>query len=192
MPRTNYAKRMKQEAELESKAVVDEEDIEETKTSKVIPAKKKFDSEDGIECRSVTVGGLSLSGVKSGDHYRWTEYGDITEVEYRDLAAMVRSKSPYLFNPYFVIDDEDFIENFPLLKQFYDESYTVNDLKQVLRLPVSQIKSVLSTLPNGAKETLKSIASSQIASGELDSVKVIKTLDEYFGTELNLLASMFV
>lgn len=185
MPKTKYAKKIEEDLNAEVS-----EDIQE-EVSKKVPVKKEFKAEDGIECRSVTVGGLVLEGVKSNDLYRWTEYGDITEVEYRDLASLVRSKSPYIFYPYFVIDDEDFVNEFPQLKQFYDESYTVDDLEQVLRMPVNQMIEQIKVLPNGAKETLKNIASTKISTGELDSVRIIKALDDYFGTELNLLASMF-
>ena len=190
MARGNFTKKTNEAKKIQEVTSFDETKEEVTTTAKV-KEKKKFDSEDLISCRSVTVGGLSLEGAKSGDHYRWLEYGDVTEVEYRDLAGLVRSKSSYLFYPYFIVEDDDFIEEFPLLKQFYDESYTVEDLEEILSLPYSQIKGVLDTLPKGAKETIKNIASTQIANGQLDSVRTIKVLDEYFGTELNLLASMF-
>ena len=187
MPKTKYAKKI--EENIEEESVVDNKEY--SAPVKLAPIKKEFKAEDGIPCRSVTVGGLVLEGVKSNDLYRWTEYGDITEVEYRDLASLVRSKSPYIFYPYFVIDDDDFIKEFPQLKQFYDESYTVEDLEQVLHMPINQMIKQIDILPNGAKETLKNVASTKISTGELDSVKRIKALDDYFGTELNLLASMF-
>lgn len=184
MPRTKLAK---------SVELMDKEVNEETVEEKVVstPVKKKFDPEDGVLCRSITVGGLCMTGVKSGLFYRWTEYGDETEVEYRDLAAIVRTKSPYVFNPQFVIDDEDFIAEFPQLQKFYEDSYTVNDLESILGLPVQDMVTNINSLPTGAKETIKNIASSQIADGRLDSVRKIKALDEIFGTELSLLASLF-
>ena len=184
MPRTKYAQRVQEEIE-------NEEIIKKEEKIESIKAKKKVDAEDGILCRSVTVGGLCLTGIKSGMFYRWTEYGDETEVEYRDLAGMVRTKSPYIYNPYFIIDDEDFVAEFPQLKKFYDESYSITDLESILNLSVSDMVANINQLPNGAKETIKNIASTQIAEGRLDSVKKIKALDEIFGTELNLLASLF-
>ena len=132
-----------------------------------------------------------MTGVKSGLFYRWTEYGDETEIEYRDLAAIVRTKSPYVFNPLFVIDNEDFINEFPQLQKFYEDSYSVTDLESILSLPISDMIANINALPNGAKETMKNIASTQIGDGRLDSVKKIKALDDIFGTELNLLASLF-
>lgn len=185
MPRTKYAKSIEEDEELESSVDV----VEEVKTKPV--QKRKFASDDPIVCRSVAVGGVAMPGVKSNELYRWTEYGDYTEVEYADLASYVRSKSDYIFRPYIIIEDEDFINEFPLLKKFYEESYTVKDLEGILNLPVSSMVATINTLPNGAKETLKNIASTQIVNGRLDSVKKIRALDEVFGTELNLFASLF-
>ena len=75
-------------------------------------------------------------------------------------------------------------------QKFYDEQYTVRDLENVLRLPVDDMRRTIIDLPNGAKESLKNIASTQVVQGVLDSVKKIKVLDELFGTELNLLATV--
>lgn len=153
--------------------------------------KKKYNPDDGIMCRSITVGGLWLDGVKSGNVYRWVEYGDETEVEYRDLVAMIRSRSNYIYAPTFIIEDEEFVSEFPQLKKFYDEQYSIADLRGVLNLPVNSMIETIKTLPPGAASSLKNIASTAIVNGTLDSVKKIKALDEYFGTELNLLASLF-
>ena len=132
-----------------------------------------------------------MDGIKTQMQYRWTDYGDEVEVEYRDLVAEVRTHSPFVFNPFFIVDDEDFVNEFPQLKQFYTQAYSIRDLKEILTLPVHEMVSKMKELPAGAVESLKTIASSQVASGKLDSVKKIKALDEFFGTDLNLLQSLF-
>lgn len=183
---------MAQSKTIEKETVEKTESVEKTTVAKEeIKPKRKFKQEDGIACRSSVVGGLWLDGVKSKNVYRWVSYGDVEEVEYRDLVALVRTKSGYVFGPMFVIEDEDFIEEFPQLKKFYDEQYTVKELGEVLEMPVRSMIATIKTLPSGAVNSLKNIASTQIANGQLDSVKKIKALDEYFGTELNLLASLF-
>ena len=165
-------------------------ETQEIVTETPAPKKKKFNADDPIMCRSVTVGGLWHVGIKSGNIYRWVAYGDENEVDYQDLVALVRQRSNYIYKPYIVVDDNDFIEEFPQLKQFYTEQYTVDDLKGVLKLRPNDMIATIDTLPKGAKETLKSIASTMISRGELDSVRTIKALDDYFGTELSLLASL--
>lgn len=150
--------------------------------------KKVFKESDGIECRSITQGGLYMEGAKSHMLYEWVEYGDITFVEYADLAAEVRMKSSYVFGPFFIVEDEDFINEFQQLKKFYDEKYTVEDLEQIIAYPVERMIEEISTLPKSARESIKVLAASSINEGTLDSVRKIKALDELLGTNLSLLS----
>lgn len=153
-------------------------------------AKKVFDPSDMIACRSICQGGLYLEGPRTKMPYEWSDYGAVEDVEYRDLVELVRTRSKYIFNPSFIVDDQDFVEEFPSLKKFYDENYTVVELSEVLSLPVNEMISQINTLPKSALETLKSIAASQVSVGQIDSVAKIKALDKVFGTDLNLLSEL--
>lgn len=173
------------------RATATEKTVEKPETkaaTKVVKERKKFSESDGIPCRSITQGGLYMEGAKTHMLYEWVEYGDVTEVEYADLAAAVRTKSSYLFGPMFIVDDEDFVEEFSQLKKFYTENYTVGDLEKVLSYPFEKMMEEISALPKNALESLKVLAASSINEGTLDSVKKIKALDEVFGTNLSLLA----
>ena len=150
--------------------------------------KKKFELSDMIACRSVCQGGLYLEGARTKRPYEWADYGAIEDVEYRDLVELVRTRSGYIFNPFFVIDDEDFVEEFPQLKKFYQDNYSIKELAAILELPIDQMVKEINALPKGAVESLKSIAASQVSAGQLDSVRKIKELDNIFKTDLNLLA----
>lgn len=166
-----------------------EEQIEEVKPT--VKQKREFAPNDGIQCHSVIQGGLYFSGSKTGMFYSFSDYGDITDIEYRDLVAAVRTKSAYIFNPYFVIDDEDFIAEFPTLAKFYEEKFSVKDLKEILSLSVGEMTEAISKLPATAVDSLKKIAATEVGSGKLDSVRKIKALDEIFGTDLNLIGELF-
>ena len=157
---------------------------------KAVKEKRVFSQEDRIPCRSVVTGGLFMEGSKTKIMYEWLGYGDIVEVEYRDLAAAVRERTTFVFAPWFIIEDEDFVNEFSNLKKFYKEAYSVKDLKSVLGLPVGDMVATINTLPNSARESIKAIASDMISDGSLDSVKKIKALDELFGTDLQLIATM--
>lgn len=166
----------------------DEEIVEKKSVTK--ETKHVFDATDGIECRSVVQGGLYMEGAKTKMEYSWGDYGDISEVEYRDLVAAVRLKSKFVFNPWFIIENEDFLKEFPQVKKFYDSSYTIKDLIKILDMPVNDMIAEIKKLPKGAVDSIKSLAANQVSTGTLDSVKKIRALDEYFGTDLNLLASL--
>lgn len=166
-----------------------EEKVVETKP--VEKQKKKFEQSDGILCRSVTQGLLLFEGSNTGMLYRWDDYGDVQEVEYRDLVSAVRTRKSYIFEPYFIIDDEDFIAEFPQVAKFYNDSYSIRDIIEIVNMPTNEMVEAIKTLPSGALDNLKSIVVNQIATGSLDSVSKIKALDEIFGTDLNLVASLF-
>ena len=157
---------------------------------KPVKEKKVFSQEDRIPCRSVITGGLYMEGSKTKYLYEWSGYGDVVDVEYRDLVPVVRDRTIFAFGPWFIVEDDDFVKEFPNLKKFYDESYSIKDLKLIINLPVGDMVAEIKSLPKTAVESLKSITSEMISDGSLDSVKKIKALDELFGTDLQLIAKM--
>ena len=161
---------------------------EKETTEKVnVKPKRKFQETDGILCRSVTEGMLFFIGKKTGMLYQWNGYGSEYEVEYRDLVIAVRTRESYIFNPLFIIEDEDFLEEFPIVKKFYEKSYDVTEIKNILYLPLEDMKRAIMALPKSALRTLQNMASTEVINKNLDSVQKIKYLDEVFGTELLLL-----
>lgn len=170
--------------------LVDEPITEEGTTVEKEKTKKKFGQTDFVMCRSVVTGGLYLEGAKTKQVYIWTEYGDETEVEYRDLVAEVRQRSEFVFGPRFIVEDDDFIDEFPQLQQFYAQYYSVKELGDILDLPVNQMAKKILELPKGAKDSIRNLAASKIKTGQIDSVQKIKKLDEVFETDLEFLSSL--
>lgn len=163
----------------------------ENAVKKVEKTVKKFEPSDGIQCKSITVGGLYMEGLKTHLLYEWADSGDISYVEYQDLLAAVRSNSGYVTRPLFIIEDEDFIAQNPQLNKIYETMYSFNELKDViLKLNPSDMKSTILALPEGAKNSIKHTASQLITNKTLDSVNKITVLDEIFGTEFKLMAGL--
>lgn len=186
MPKTMTRKtETKNISELSSESKVESKEItNESKETK--KQKKVFDQSEGVMCHSVTQGGLFVEGPKTSMIYRFIDYGDECEIEYRDLTALVRSKSSYVYHPYFIIDDEDFIAEFPQIVKFYDEQYSIKDLKAILKEDVYTMTEAIKKLPATAVENLKTIAATQISNGYIDSIAKVRTLNEIFGTELEI------
>lgn len=153
--------------------------------------KRTYEQTDSIECMSITSGELWMTGIKSGINYRWADRGDVTDVEYQDVVAAIRSGASFIFKPYFVIKDEELVSQFPQVHRVYESLYSINDLQDVLRLPVGEMRRVIKSLPDGAKESVKNIAATQISNGTLDSVRKIKVLDEIFDTKMMLMTELF-
>lgn len=156
------------------------------------PKKKRvFQKDDLIKCHSIMSGKTFMDGIKTKDMYVFESLGAEAEVAYQDLVAALNVNSVFLFRPFIVVDDEDFIAQSPKLKKFYDSMYSVNDLTQILNLSPSEIKKELSKLTVGARQSIRSIISDSIANGTLDSVSKIKAIDEFFGTQFMLLTGLY-
>lgn len=154
-------------------------------TVKETSTKREFQPNDLIPCKSITAGELLMEGYKTHFLYKWAEYDDIQEVEYQDLMYDIRIQGrSYSKYPRFIILDDDFIEQNPVLNDIYAQIYTLSDLRKVLDMSPEQIKKTVSALPKGAKESLKTIVSTSITNGTFDSVNKIRAFDEVFETQM--------
>lgn len=192
MPKTAYYKDEKKK----EKVVEPIKEIEEIKEpeviikKEVIPVKKTFEQNDGIMCRSVCSGVLFIQGPKTGTIYQFTDYDDETEIEYRDLVAMVRSKDKNVYEPRIIIEDKDFLNEYSAVEDYYSSQFKTRDIKAILDMNEDEMVEVVKKLPRGALDNLKSIAAFQVANGYLDSRRKIKTLNEVLGIDLDLVGEL--
>lgn len=155
---------------------------ETTETTKA----KKFAKTTLIPCRSICTGVLYVEGPNSKNDYMWWDFGDVQDVQYQDLDAYVKRHATCVYKPQFIIEDDDYIAQNPDIKAVYDSMYTTSDLRDILNLPVSQMKKAITELPLGAKEAIRGLAPTMIENKKLDSIEKIRVLDEIFGTQLIL------
>lgn len=164
----------------------------ETETTAEITVEKKvFGNEDLIKCRSIITGKQVIKGAKSGEIYRFTGLNDVIEIEYRDLISAIRARKNYIFEPRIIVEDDDFVQQNPTLKDIYNKMYTVKDIEELLSYDAPTIEDTLNTLPNSTQETVLSIAASMVKDGRLDSVSKIRVLDEHYGVQLMLLTGLY-
>lgn len=164
-----------------------------TTVSEVEKEVREYSAEDDIECVSVTAGELIMIGKKTGNLYKWENYGDTTTVEYQDLKAEMRNaKSAYIYSPLFMIEDEELLATpeFAKVAESYKDAISIDDIDNFFDLTNQQFNAQLKKLPKGIQNTIKSIAVDKINDGTLDSIQKIKILDSVLGTDLyNLLGN---
>jgi hypothetical protein len=167
-----------------------EVEVKATKSKKVAHKEvKKYAPTDMIPCRSITYGELLLTGAKSRWLYRWSNYGDVTEMEFQDLQALRSTRSTYLFKPRFIIEDPELVEQWKNdLGKMYDDIIAI-DVEELFKLPVNQLRAKLKKAPAGIQQAVKNIAGEKIMNASLDSLAKIKAIDEILGTELKLYIS---
>lgn len=151
-------------------------------------AVRKFKPDTPILCRSVCRGNLSYISPKSGLSYEWLGYGDTCEVMYSDLMALKSAKSPFVFAPWFIIEDEELVSQWKKeLEPIYAPFAGFESLDEVFNLEPDKFKELLKNSPRGFKNAVVALACEKINDGTLDSVSVIKALDETLGTSLQIL-----
>ncbi len=167
----------------------DTKDTENVNTKETVQPKqiaRKFEADELIEVQSVTQGELLLPGKKSGILYRWSNYGDITEVEYQDLYTLKSSRSDYIYKPMFQILNDELLEDgrWKDVKKLYERMISAGDIYEIMKLPNAQFKQVLMTAPKGIQDAIKIEVASRIENDTMDSISKIKTVDEICGTDL--------
>ena len=178
----------------DNKTVTKEGEAVETKSavsSSAIEEKpvKKFYDQDGVMCRSCTSGQLIMVGKKTGNLYTWSNFGDMSEVEFSDLRAAKLTKSDFVWKPLFIIEDEDLLEQWNDVAEMYKNMYTPEDLEEIFSINnLGRFGDVLKQLPVGIQDSVKTMAADKIADGSLDSINKIKKIDEVLGTDLMLIA----
>ena len=150
---------------------------------------KTYKPDDLISCKSVTVGELLCPGKKTGELYIWANYGDTTEVEYQDLLALRTSKSKYIYEPLFIIEDEELLKEkrWSELNDLYEKIYSVEDFDELFSLSNGEFEALLKILPNGVKNSIKIEVGSRIEKGTFDSIQKIKIIDKVCNSDLKCL-----
>jgi len=151
--------------------------------------KKVFKQDTPILCKSVRQNNLSYRS-HTGIEYRWMGFGDLREVPYGDIVSLKAKRSAYLYEPWFLIMDEDlmakpeFQKEFGRIKELYEEFDNPRDF---FERPLGEIKEALKDMPRGLRDLIVYNAGQYINDGTLDRIGVINALDEAFGTNLRML-----
>ena len=173
---------------VENEEIIETEVVEEVKPApKKVAKAVKHDPNEYISCRSVRFGELILIGPKTRTPYRWSNEGDVAEVEYQDLLSWKAQRHKYLFEPMIIIEDEDIVEEWNAeLGKLYADLKDI-DVKALFKLPHRNFVAQLKKLPVGMKSTVQNMAYAMIQDGTLYDLRTIRAIDETLGTELMMM-----
>lgn len=147
---------------------------------------RQFVGDDLIPCKSMTKGELIYIGKKTGEIYKWADFGDVTEVEYQDLLGLKAKKSDFIYKMMFMILDDEVLEDpkWADVKGVYDKVYS-DSIEELLAMPINKFKAAFPNLPDGLKKALVVEVSTQMEEGTFDSIQKIKFIDEICKTDLS-------
>lgn len=150
----------------------------------VKPTKVKHASDDAFLCRSVCQGELVYQSKKSGILYVWANYGDEIQLEYQDLLPLILTKSDFVMKPLFIIEDAEFVTEYPDLEKVYTKALGYDDIDAILNLDNEDFRKKLLEAPMGIRDSIKTAVATRVEEGTFDSLQKIKIVDQILGSDL--------
>ena len=165
----------------------------ENKVKTVASARTKIDIPTNaiIPVMSGVHGILTYSSKKTfGYTVDWDDYGAVEYVEYGELLSMRNTQRSFFEKNWIFIQDTDEYSAKDIYAALAVEKYYKNvivgeDLDSLFTMTPDEIKETISTLSDGVKQNIASIAKGKIESGELDSINRIKALEESIGLDFS-------
>lgn len=147
--------------------------------------KKNLDPNMVVTIKNGFQGRLVYQSKKTGETFIWEEFGDEQDMELSEVKAARNSSKKFFINNWFLIDDPEVIEYLGV-EQYYKHALNSENFDEIFNKTAKEIKEIISQLSTGQKRSLAYRAKQLIEDGTVDSIKVIKALEDGLGVELIL------
>ena len=144
---------------------------------------KDIDPHTIITVRNGFQGRLVYRSKKTGERFVWDSFGAEQDMEIGELRNARNSNKKYFINNWFMFD-EDWVIDYLGMRQYYKNSLNIQDFDQLFKKPVGEIEDIISKLSEGQRKSVAYRAKQLIAEEEIDSNRVINTLEKCLGVEL--------
>lgn len=156
-------------------------EVSETTKKPVVP--KEIDPNQIITVRNGFQGRLVYKSKRTGERWSWESFGAEQDMELSELKNARNSNKKYFINNWFMFD-EDWVIDYLGMRQYYKNSLNIQDFDQLFKKPVGEIGDIISKLSEGQRKSVAYRAKQLIAEEEIDSNRVINTLEKCLGVEL--------
>jgi hypothetical protein len=156
-------------------------EVSETTKKPVVP--KEIDPNQIITVRNGFQGRLVYKSKRTGERWSWESFGAEQDMELSELKNARNSNKKYFINNWFMFD-EDWVIDYLGMRQYYKNSLNIQDFDQLFKKPVGEIEDIISKLSEGQRKSVAYRAKQLIAGEEIDSNRVINTLEKCLGVEL--------
>lgn len=184
MAATNYRKNKTAAKTVSDNTTTLEQAFTESETAKekhIIP--KDVDPTQYVVVRNGFQGRLVYKSRKTGETYVWDSFGDEQEMELRELRNAKNSYKKFFINNWFMFD-EDWIVDYLGVKQYYKNAISVDSFDNLFTLTPVDIENKIALLSDGQKKSVAYRAKELISTQQIDSLKVIASLESALGIEL--------
>lgn len=165
----------------EAEAVVKEAPVAKEAVSE---EPRKFAPGDMISCRCVRPNKVVFYSTKTDTRYEFGGYGDINQVDYSDLLRLKSSKSPVLYQPKILIEDEDLRKQWARdLDAVAAEYEGIYETVELFDKTPTEFEAFLRNASDGVKNLVKLSACNLIKEEQLTDLRLIRIVDDVLGTQ---------
>lgn len=155
----------------------------ESTERRIIP--KDIDINDYITVQNGFQGKLVYVSKRTREKFVWDSFGDKQELEIKELKNAKSSAKRFFEDNWFMFDDEDmWIVDYLGVAKYYKNAISLDEFDEIFEAPPAKAKEIISHLSKGQANSLAYRARQKVLDGEIDSRKLIATLEEALGIEL--------
>ena len=163
-----------------TKPEIIEKPIEATK-----PVVKEIDPTQYVTVLNGYQGKLTYKSKKTGELFKWNEFGSEQEMELRELRNAKNTYKKYFEKNWFMFSDEfAWVIDYLGVGQYYKNAISIDEFDTIFQKTPDELKKIIEGLSDGQKKAVAFRAKTLIADEVIDSNKVIRTLEEILGVEL--------
>jgi len=160
-------------------------EIIEKPVEAVKPVVKEIDPTQYVTVLNGYQGKLTYKSKKTGELFKWNEFGSEQEMELRELRNAKNTYKKYFEKNWFMFSDEfAWVIDYLGVGQYYKNAISIDEFDTIFQKTPDELKKIIEGLSDGQKKAVAFRAKTLIADGEIDSNKVIRTLEEILGVEL--------
>lgn len=127
-------------------------------------------------------GTLVYVSPRTREQFIWNSFGDEQELELKELRSIKSTNKSFYENNYFMFDDEfSWVIKYLGLTKYYEHAIGMKGFDDLFTSTPAEIKSVVGKMSSGQKKSLVYCVREKIASGEIDSMKVVNALEDALG-----------
>jgi len=160
-------------------------EIIEKPVEAVKPVVKEIDPTQYVTVLNGYQGKLTYKSKKTGELFKWNEFGSEQEMELRELRNAKNTYKKYFEKNWFMFSDEfAWVIDYLGVGQYYKNAISIDEFDTIFQKTPDELKKIIEGLSDGQKKAVAFRAKTLIADEVIDSNKVIRTLEEILGVEL--------
>lgn len=174
----------RQQTRAETASVTPENTVKSTEAV-TKPVVKEVDPTQYIVVLNGYQGRLTYKSSRTGETFKWKEFGAEQEMELRELRNAKNTYKKYFEKNWFMFSDEyAWVIDYLGVGQYYKNAISIDEFDTIFQKNPDELREIIEGLSDGQKKAVAFRAKTLIADEVIDSNKVIRTLEEILGVEL--------